>query len=107
MSDGLVCDRCGKNLLIDEKVRYYIGEKDLSPNIESCSLMGEDGILLANDRGAEFCRQLRQLSHAQQRHEADLVSHRLGKLPSLFGGLKAVDDCQQCGLLSDVVREAL
>ncbi len=28
-----------EHVIVDDKVRYYIGEKDLSPHIQSCSLM--------------------------------------------------------------------
>ena len=73
MSDGLVCDRCGKNLLIDEKVRYTV-RIEVFAAYDPMELTDDD---LEQDHDAEIKRLLEKINGLDEKDLMDSVYRRI------------------------------
>jgi hypothetical protein len=72
MSQGLTCDRCGKNLLVDEEVRY-VARIEVLAAYDPLELTKED---LERDREDEIRRLVDKLSQMTEDEVLDSVYRR-------------------------------
>ena len=73
MAEGLTCDRCGKNLLIDESVRYTV-RIEVFAAYDPMELTDDD---LAKDHDAEIKKLLQKIQGMSEEEMMDSVYRRI------------------------------